>query len=105
MAKVIPSRFASVSGGSNRVGKSFVGYLRNGHAETTAAAISARARPGMGVSLPVAWDQLRELRSGSQWTIAAERKYLSFQQDDPWKPYWTYRQALKAAMKMLPATG
>ena len=33
-------------------------------AQTTAAAFSARARPGMGVSMPVSWEQLRELKSG-----------------------------------------
>ena len=58
MAKVIPSRFVAVAGGGNRVGKIFIDYLRNGHAQTTAAAFSARARPGLGVSMPVSWEQL-----------------------------------------------
>src|SRR6185312_12013172 len=84
MARVIPSRFVSVAGGSNRVGKIFIDYLRNGHAQTTAAAFSARARPGLGVSMPVSWEQLGELKSGSQWTIATAREYVSFQQSDPW---------------------
>ena len=53
MAKVIPQRFVAKSGGANRVGKIFVDYLRNGHGQTTAAAFSARARPGLGVSMPV----------------------------------------------------
>ena len=58
LAKTIPSRFVAKSGASNRVGKIFVDYLRNGHGATTAAAFSARARPGLGVSMPVAWDDL-----------------------------------------------
>ena len=53
---------------ANRVGKIFVDYLRNGHGATTAAAFSARARPGLGVSMPVAWEQLPSLKSGAQWT-------------------------------------
>jgi bifunctional non-homologous end joining protein LigD len=44
------------------VGKVFVDYLRNGHAQTTAAAFSARARPGMGISMPIAWDELPTLK-------------------------------------------
>ena len=101
MAKVIPSRFVAVAGGSNRVGKIFIDYLRNGHAQTTAAAFSARARPGLGVSMPVSWEQLSSLKSGAQWTIATAREYVSFQKDDPWADYWKARQSLTAAQKAL----
>lgn len=101
LAKTIPSRFVAKSGGSNRVGKIFVDYLRNGHAQTTAAAFSARARPGMGVSMPVNWDDLAGLKSGAQWTIATAREYLSFQKTDPWEDYWKSKQTLSVALKRL----
>ena len=65
LARVIPSRFVARSGPANRVGKIFVDYLRNGHGATTAAAFSARARPGLGVSMPVAWDELPSLKGGN----------------------------------------
>jgi len=103
MARVIPSRFVAVSGGTNRVGKIFIDYLRNGHAQTTAAAFSARSRPGLGVSMPVAWEQLKELKSGSQWTIATAREYMSFQSSDPWTGYWKKRQTLTGAIRSLTA--
>ncbi|MDP9045782.1 MAG: DNA ligase D, partial [Pseudomonadota bacterium] len=101
MAKTIPSRFVAVAGGGNRVGKIFIDYLRNGHAQTTAAAFSARSRPGLGVSMPVSWEQLASLTGGAQWTIATAREYLSFQQTDPWADYWKAKQSLRAAMKAL----
>jgi bifunctional non-homologous end joining protein LigD len=101
LARVVPSRFVAKSGGSNRVGKLFVDYLRNGHGATTAAAFSARARPGLGVSMPVSWDDLAGLKSGAQWTIADAREHLSFQRVDPWADYWTTRQKLRAAMQAL----
>jgi bifunctional non-homologous end joining protein LigD len=101
MAKTIPQRFVAKSGGTNRVGKIFIDYLRNGHGQTTAAAFSARARPGMGVSMPVSWEQLPSLKSGSQWNILTAREYLSFQKDDPWAAYWKSKQTLGAAMKAL----
>ena len=101
MARVIPSRFVAVMGGSNRVGKIFIDYLRNGHAQTTACAFSARSRPGLGVSMPVCWEQLSELKSGAQWTIATARDYLSFQKTDPWAGYWKGRQTLVKAMRTL----
>lgn len=103
LARTIPSRFVVKSGPRNRVGKLFVDYLRNGHGATTAAAFSARSRPGLGVSMPVAWDQLRELKSGAQWTITTAREYLSFQRDDPWADYWGKRQGLAAAIRQLAA--
>ena len=105
MAKTIPSRFVAVAGGGNRVGKIFIDYLRNGHGQTTAAAFSARARPGLGVSMPVSWDQLSALRSGAQWTIATAREHLSFQKEDPWKDYWASKQVLTAAMRQLNPRG
>ncbi|MBW8833086.1 MAG: hypothetical protein JF606_27635, partial [Burkholderiales bacterium] len=73
----------------------------NGHAQTTAAAFSARARPGMGVSMPVAWEQLMTLKSGSQWTIATAREFLSFQTADPWIDYWQTKQSLHKASQLL----
>ncbi|RYH58664.1 MAG: ATP-dependent DNA ligase, partial [Alcaligenaceae bacterium] len=101
LAKTIPSRFVAKSGPSNRVGKLFVDYLRNGHGATTAAAFSARARPGMGVSMPVAWEDLAALKSGSQWNVRTARDHLSFQATDPWGAYWTTRQGLAQPMRRL----
>jgi len=98
---VVPNRFSAKSGAQNRVGKVFVDYIRNAHGATTAAAYSARARPGLGVSMPVAWDQLGALKSGSQWSIANAREHLSFQTRDPWADYWSARQPLARAMKRL----
>ncbi|MBC7989669.1 MAG: ATP-dependent DNA ligase, partial [Luteimonas sp.] len=94
-------RFVAKSGPANRIGKIFVDYLRNGHGATTASAFSARARPGLGVSMPVAWDELPILKGGNHWTIATAREHLSFQRVDPWASYWTKRQTLTAAMKVL----
>jgi len=101
LARVVPARFVAKSGPSNRVGKIFVDYLRNNHGATTVAAYSARARPGLGVSMPVPWDALGSLKSGSQWSIATAREHLSFHPNDPWADYWTSKQALKPAMQLI----
>jgi bifunctional non-homologous end joining protein LigD len=101
IAKTIPQRFVAKSGGSNRVGKVFIDYLRNGHGQTTVAAFSARARPGLGVSVPVSWDQMPTLKSGAQWTVATAGEHLSFERGDPWIDYWTSKQTLSVARKKL----
>ncbi len=102
LARVIPARFVAKSGASNRLGKIFVDYLRNGHGATTVAAYSARARPGLGVSMPISWELLESLKSASQWTISTAREHLSFQSADPWVEYWKFRQSLTTAMRRLP---
>lgn len=101
MSRTIPSRFVAKSGGGNRIGKIFIDYLRNGHGATTAAAFSARSRPGLGVSMPVHWDQLQSLKGGAHWTIGTARDYLSFRQGDPWNDYWTSSQTIDDAMATL----
>ncbi|MDO9404898.1 MAG: DNA ligase D [Polaromonas sp.] len=108
MSKTIPDRFVAKSGGTNRVGKIFIDYLRNGHGQTTAAAFSARSRPGLGVSITIDWDELPDIRGGAHWTIATAREYLSFRKTDPWVGYWKCRQTLIQPFKRLgfePAKG
>lgn len=101
LARVIPQRFTARMGAANRVGKIFVDYLRNNHGATTAAAYSARSRPGLGVSMPIAWDDLGALKRGDQWTVRTAREHLSFQSVDPWEDYARCRQTLTAGLSAL----
>jgi len=65
MSRTIPQRFVAKSGPRNRVGKIFIDYLRNGAGATTVCAWSARARPGMGISVPVDWSELPDLKAAT----------------------------------------
>ncbi len=103
LARTIPSRFVAKTGAANRVGKVFVDYLRNGHGATTAAAFSARARPGLGVSMPIGWDDLATLKSAAQWNIATAREHLSFERADPWTGFFGSKQTLTTAIRRLGA--
>jgi len=100
MAKTLPSRFTAQSGERNRIGKVFVDYLRNGRGATTVAAFSVRARPGLGVSIPCAWDELPSLTGGAHWTLANVPQWLDAG-EDPWAEYAGTKQTLGAAMKRL----
>lgn len=101
ISRLIPDRFVAKSGPANRVGRIFVDYLRNGEGATTVAAYSARARPGLGVSMPVSWEELSSLRGGAHWTIKSARDHLSLRAEDPWAKLAKSRQALGAAMRQL----
>lgn len=100
LAQTIPARFVAKSGPKNRVGKIFVDYLRNGFGATTVAAWSARARPGMGVSVPVEWDELPKLKSGAHWTLADVEERIPVG-NGPWVEMDRQRVALGAAMRKL----
>ncbi len=101
MAATLPKLFVAKSGESNRVGRIFIDYLRNGKGATTIAAFSARARPGLGVSVPVTWRELPKLVSSDQWNITNVHERLKKLRADPWKDYWTTKQTLENAAARL----
>jgi len=100
LAQEEPSRFVATSGPRNRVGRIFIDYLRNGAGATTVAAWSARARPGMPISVPLDWSELPGLRSPAEWTVAhfAERVTIG---NTPWEGYWDRRQSLHEVVRQL----
>jgi len=99
MAHVVPQRFSAVLGPKNRVGKIFIDYLRNSRGASTVAAFSVRARPGMGVSMPVSWDELQEISRGDEWTMPKAVERQRSLKKDPWQGYWQTRQGIAAAMR------
>ncbi|WP_454690140.1 DNA ligase D [Achromobacter aloeverae] len=98
LASTLPDRFVSKSGPKNRVGRIFVDYLRNGFGATTVAAWSARSRPGLGVSVPITWDELGKVKSSGQWTIGNIQERLDVA-DSPWDDYAP--QDVRPAMRVL----
>lgn len=69
-----PSRFVSVAAKAQRPGRIFIDWMRNTRGATSVAPWSARARPGAGVSVPVAWSQLGRVTAGDHWTIPSIMK-------------------------------
>jgi bifunctional non-homologous end joining protein LigD len=100
LARTLPKMLVAKSGPRNRVGKIFIDYLRNGFGATTVSAWSARARPGLGVSVPVEWAEVQHLTSGAQWTVQNIHARLD-KGNEPWKDYAKSVQGVTGAMKML----
>ncbi|EKS67661.1 MULTISPECIES: DNA ligase D [Caballeronia] len=99
MASTLPKLFSAKMGMQNRKGKIFIDYLRNNRGSSTVAAFSLRARPGLGASMPLAWDELDSVTSGDQWHIGNVRERLDALKSDPWAGYDKARQRLTAEMK------
>ena len=100
LARTIPQRFVAKSGSRNRVGKIFIDYLRNGFGATTVSAWSVRAREGLGVSVPVAWEELEALTSASHWSASNIHERLD-KGNEPWIDYDVTKQSILPAMKIL----
>lgn len=100
MAQQIPARFVVQSGPANRVGKIFIDYLRNGRGATTVCAWSARARSRLGISVPLAWDELDELKAGDQWNVSNVHGRLDVG-NAPWAGYARSARVIDGAMKKL----
>lgn len=100
LATELPDRFAFKSGPKNRVGKIFIDYLRNGQGATTVCAWSARVRPGLGISVPLAWDELAAIKAGDQWNVKNAHTRLD-RGNEPWAGYAKAAKTLTAAMKKM----
>lgn len=100
MAQQMPARFVAQSGAANRVGKIFIDYLRNGRGATTVCAWSARARSRLGISVPLAWDELDELKASDQWNVSNVHSRLDVG-NAPWAGYARSARVIDGAMKKL----
>jgi bifunctional non-homologous end joining protein LigD len=101
LAKTIPALFSAKMGTQNRIGKVFVDYLRNGRGSTTACAFSVRARPGLGVSMPISWQQLDGINASNEFNIVTAHAFLKKQKKDPWSEYEKSRQSIAHAIKAM----
>jgi bifunctional non-homologous end joining protein LigD len=99
MAATLPDRFSAKMGAQNRRGRIFVDYLRNNRGSSTVAAFSLRARPGMGVSVPISWEELGDTTGGAQWTVANIDERLAALKADPWADYAGTKQRVTREMR------
>ncbi len=77
-----------------RKGKIFVDYLRNGESSTAVLPYSVRAREGAPVALPIAWAQLKNLKSASAFSLPRVSEILRTRKKDPWQAFFTTQQKL-----------
>ena len=64
------------------------------------SAWSARARPGLGISVPVAWSELPRLTGGDHWTVRTAHSRLD-QGNAAWAGYAKAAHSLTAAINKL----
>jgi bifunctional non-homologous end joining protein LigD len=69
MVAAVPGAYVATMTTAKRNGKIFIDFFRNDYTATAIADYAVRARPGAPVALPLSWNELDDLESGSQFTM------------------------------------
>ena len=85
-----------------RKGKILVDIYRNRPSQTIVSAYSVRGLPGAPVSMPLTWDQLRDLNDPSVFTIHAVQEQV-LQEGDVWETIDAYSTTLHTERKKSPS--
>lgn len=73
--------------------------MRNCRGASTVAPFSIKARPGVAVSMPIAWDELKDVTGGDRWSMSSALARQRSLNNDPWDGYWRTRQGITVAMQ------
>jgi bifunctional non-homologous end joining protein LigD len=94
-----PRLFVATASKAKRSGKVFVDYLRNADGATAVAAYSLRARPGLPVSMPIAWSQLERDVRGAYFNVRNATEVVQQRTSDPWAEYDAVKQGLPKRLR------
>jgi bifunctional non-homologous end joining protein LigD len=101
LAGTLPTLFTANMSKAKRKGRVFLDYLRNAEGATAVAAYSLRARPGLPVAMPIAWEALDQDVRGDHFNIGNVPQILAARHTDPWAGYGDMRQSIAAARRAL----
>jgi bifunctional non-homologous end joining protein LigD len=79
MVSAAPEAYIATMRKAKRTGKIFIDYFRNDYTATAIADYGVRARPGAPVAVPLAWEELKGLKSASTFTMKDVLKRLENQ--------------------------
>jgi bifunctional non-homologous end joining protein LigD len=90
-----PTKYTANMSKKVRRGKIFVDYLRNGYGATAVAPYSLRAKPLSSVALPLRWDELKTVKSPSEFTLTKALRKIKARRKDPWEKMLRLKQEIK----------
>ncbi|HEY3179033.1 MAG TPA: non-homologous end-joining DNA ligase [Casimicrobiaceae bacterium] len=99
LCRTSPKLFTATMSKEKRTGRVFVDYLRNAEAASAVAAYSLRARPGLPVSMPIAWTAMRQDVRGAFFNVRNVPGILARRKSDPWADYERAQQRITAAAR------
>ncbi|MFP6558852.1 non-homologous end-joining DNA ligase [Paraburkholderia sp. B3] len=99
LAATAPTQITATMGPEHRKKRIFVDYLRNARGASTAVAYGVRARSGMGISVPISWEELGSTTGGAQWTLRnIDERLAALARVDPWAGYASVGQRITAEL-------
>jgi bifunctional non-homologous end joining protein LigD len=97
MVRLNPQAYVATMSKSQRTGKIFIDFFRNGRGATFIAPYSTRARDGAPVAMPLAWDELSTKIGADHFHVRNVMKRMARLSQDPWKDASSKKQVLSAA--------
>ena len=94
-----PTRYILKMTKAARTGRIFLDYLRNDRTATAVAPLSARARAGAAVSMPVPWAQVRAGLDPKRFTVTSAPGLMG--RNTGWQDYAKSERSLESAIRRL----
>jgi bifunctional non-homologous end joining protein LigD len=94
-----PTRYILKMTKAARTGRIFLDYLRNDRTATAVAPLSARAREGAPVSMPVPWTQVRAGLDPKRFTVTSAPALIG--RNTGWEDYAKAERSLESAIRRL----
>jgi bifunctional non-homologous end joining protein LigD len=89
-----PDRYIATASKAQREGKIFIDWLRNARGATSVCNWSLRARAGAPVAMPLRWEELGKVGSGSAFGMQAALERAASLKADPWEGMAKLQQRL-----------
>jgi bifunctional non-homologous end joining protein LigD len=84
MVSLHPLRYVATASKAQRKDRIFIDWLRNARGATSVCSWSLRARAGAPVAMPLRWEELGRVRSGSAYDLPKALKRAAGLKADPW---------------------
>jgi len=97
VVRLNPQAYVATMSKSQRTGKIFIDFFRNGRGATFIAPYSTRARDGAPVAMPLDWDELSPKIGPDHFHVRNVMKRMAHLSEDPWKDASSKKQVLSAA--------
>ena len=100
MVRQHPKLFVGVMSKDKRSKKIYLDYHRNGRGATAVAPYSLRSREGLGVAMPISWEELQSSRSADQYNIQTAMDHIESRPADPWEGFTESAVSLRRTLNL-----